>query len=78
MFLITVYIFAGSVAATLFGWYFRRTNRFDKLLRKIPGPPLIPVVGSCFDLWGGLDRKFYSEHDYHLPNHIPIISSQFY
>jgi len=56
---IAVVICVVSIAATLVGRYFQRIIRFRELLGKISGPPLMPVIGNCFDVWGGLDH-FYN------------------
>lgn len=55
---IVVFVCVVYFAIAVVGWCSRRT-RFNELLDKIPGPPPLPVLGNCLDLWGGLDRKLF-------------------
>ena len=35
-----------------------RSSKFHVLLRKIPGPSPIPLIGNALELFGGCDSKY--------------------
>jgi cytochrome P450 len=50
----------GLIAAVR--WMYYKTSRFHRLIKKLPGPPPLPIVGNAMDLMGGYDVVLETMH----------------
>ena len=57
----------GFTLIFLIGWHLHvRTSQFYQMASRLPGPPVLPVLGNILDLMGGPDGEhgcipFYSK-----------------